>query len=104
MTDQEERMRREGVAAGNKIREEANGVADAVLLAAKAEAASITLINAALKEAQNNPMFIQVKSLEVERARIERWSGNVPNFLMTGGSGDGGGFLPMIQIPESASK
>lgn len=100
MASKEERLKREGIATANQRREEAQGEADAVELAAEAEANAITLINGALKEAQSNPLFIQVKALEVETTRINRWNGSVPSFVM---GSDGGGFVPMIQIPESAS-
>jgi len=102
MEDREERLRREGVAIANQAREEAQGQADAVRLMAEAEAASITLVNEALQEARENPIFLQIKALEVESQRIEAWNGTVPSFIM--GSDGGGGFLPMIQIPESATQ
>ena len=98
MADKEERMRREGVAIANKLEAEATGLANAAITKASGEAKAIMAINDALKEAQNNPLFIQVKSLEVETRRIEQWDGSVPNFLM---GGDGGGFVPMIQIPAT---
>lgn len=98
MASKEERMKREGVAIANQRREEAQGEADAVELAAQAESNAITLINNALKEAQSNPLFIQVKALEVETTRINQWNGSVPNFIL---GDNGGGFVPMIQIPET---
>lgn len=95
------RLEQEGEAKANEAREEARGKADAIKLVAEAEAESIKLVTAALEEAQQNPVFIEVKRLEVESQRIRQWNGSVPQMIF----GEGGnGFVPMIQIPQQAQK
>src|SRR5881409_1631977 len=36
---------------------------------------SPTVVNRALNEAQQNPVLYQLKALEVEKARVEKWDG-----------------------------
>jgi len=97
MADMKTRMGAEGEAAANKSRQIAKGEADSILLVKEAEAKGITLVNDALEKAKNNPMFVQIKVLEVEEKRINKWNGSVPQWT-TGDSG----FVPMIQIPAVA--
>ncbi len=66
----------------------AQGEADAVEIKATAEAAAITSVALALESAQNNPMFVEIKKLEVETARIKVWDGKYPTFFMGGGTED----------------
>lgn len=93
MEDQKKRMDAEGEAAANKARQIAKGTADGILLVKEAEAKGITVVNDALEKAKGNPMFVQIKMLEVEEKRIDKWNGSVPQWT-TGDSG----FVPMIQI------
>ncbi len=84
----------EGLAA--KARQEARGLADARTLAAQAEAGAIREISRAALEAQSNPLLLQLKSLEVEKARVERWDGKYPQWWM-GGAGSTPNLL--VQAP-----
>ena len=79
-----ERIELEANAVAEKARREAKGQADARTLAANAEADAIRAINTAAREAQGNPLLLQLKSLEVEKARIERWDGRYPQWWMAG--------------------
>lgn len=97
MDSKKQRMLEEGTASANQAREVARGEADAVLLVKEAEAKGITLVNDALRAAQGNPLFVQIKALEVESERIRQWNGTTPQFIM--GTDGGGGFVPMIQVP-----
>jgi len=99
MADMKTRMGAEGEAAANKARQIAKGSADGILLVKEAEAKGITLVNDALEKAKGNPMFVQIKALEVEEKRIDKWKGDVPQWT-TGNSG----FVPMIQIPAFTKK
>lgn len=94
MESKKSRMLQEGTAEANKIEEIAKGRAKAVLQEKEAEATGITLVNNALKEAQSNPLFVKIKSLEVEAQRIQKWNGEAPRFMM-GGNAD---FVPLMQI------
>jgi regulator of protease activity HflC (stomatin/prohibitin superfamily) len=97
MDDKQKRLEAEGKAEANQAREVAKGKADAIELVKAAEAKGITLVNDALKEAKENPLFVHIKALEVESERIEKWDGSVPKMMM---GSDGGGFVPMIQMSE----
>jgi len=105
MADQKKRMEAEGKAEADKARQvaigkadaarqEAQAIADAIAMKAKAEAQSIELVTKALKDAQSNPMFLEIKKLEVESQRIKKWNGSVPRMQL-------GGTAPtmMMQIP-----
>ena len=93
-----ERIELEANATAEKARREAQGQADARTTAAKAEAESIRMINAAAQEAQSNPLLLQLKSLEVEKARVEKWDGRYPQWWMGGASGSSGPNL-LLQVP-----
>jgi hypothetical protein len=73
----------EGMAV--KARQEALGLADARRTAASAEAEAIREINKAAQEAQSNPLLLQLKSLEVEKARVEKWDGRYPQTWLGAG-------------------
>lgn len=96
MASKEKRLEREGVAEANQVREVAKGRKDAAIIEAEGAAQGITLVNEASEAAAKNPLFLQLKMLEVEIARIQKWNGDVPKLTM----GDSGNFVPMIQVPE----
>src|SRR5204863_870504 len=73
-----ERMELEANGIAEKARREAQGQADSRKTAAAGEAEAIRLINSAAIEAQQNPLLMQLKGLEVEKARIEKWDGRYP--------------------------
>ena len=78
-----DRVRLEANAIAERARRVAAGEADAKKIAADAEAQSIREVTKALAEAQQNPLLYQLRGLEVERARVERWNGSYPSWLMT---------------------
>jgi len=82
-----ERIELEANAIAERARREASGIADAKMTAANAEAESIRKVTQALNEAQN-PVLYQLKALEVEKARVEKWDGRYPSWYM--GSANGG--------------
>jgi len=86
-----------------KARREAQGMADARKTAAAGEAEAIRVINQAALAAQQNPLLFQLKALEVEKNRIEKWDGRYPQ--MWWGSSASGGLSPNIlfQIPPLAT-
>jgi regulator of protease activity HflC (stomatin/prohibitin superfamily) len=94
MADKQERMKQQGIAEANQAREIAQGEADAKVLVMKAEADGIRMVNQALQEAQSNPLFIKVKTLEVESERIKKWKGDVPRMQFGGDTGA----IPLINI------
>jgi hypothetical protein len=61
------------------------------------------LINNAATEAQQNPLLLQLKGLEVEKARIEKWDGRYPQmWLGANGTGMTGSSL-LLQVPTTTS-
>jgi len=99
-----DRIELEASAVAEKARREAQGQADARTLAATAEAGAIRAINAAAQEAQGNPLLLQLKLLEVEKARIEKWDGRYPQWWMAGNAGGGPNLLLQTPLPGAANK
>ena len=95
-----ERLELEAQGFAEKARLEAQGQADSRKEAAAGEAEAIRVINEAALKAQQNPLLLQLKTLEVEKARIERWDGRYPQ-MWWGASGNGGPNL-MLQMPATA--
>ena len=85
-----------------KARREAQGQADARKAAAAGEAEAIRLINNAAAEAQQNSLLLQLRGLEVEKARIEKWDGRYPQ-MWFGASGTGM-MSPnlLLQVPSAS--
>ncbi len=81
-----DRVTLEANAIAERARRIAAGEADAKKTAAAAEAQAIRDVNKALAEAGQNPLLYQLRSLEVERARIERWNGQYPGYLLQTGT------------------
>jgi hypothetical protein len=94
-----ERIELEANATAEKARREAQGQADARKTAALAEAAAIREINKAAQEAQSNPLLLQLKQLEVEKARVEKWDGRYPQWWMAGSGMGGSGPNLLLQVP-----
>ena len=77
---------------------EAKAKADQIRAAAEGQADAIDRIAAATRQAENNPLFVQLKQLEVERDRIEKWDGRYPAYLMQLGPGQSGPQM-LLQLP-----
>jgi hypothetical protein len=92
-----ERIELEANAVAEKARREALGLADAKRTTAAAEAEAIREVNRALNEAQQNPVLYQLKALDVEKARVEKWDGKYPTYFM--GSAGGNPNL-LLQVPS----
>jgi hypothetical protein len=93
-----DRVTLEANAVAERARRIAAGEADAKKIAAVAEAEAIRQVNQALAEAKQNPLLYQLRSLEVERARVEHWNGQYPNYLLQTGSASPN---LMLQMPPS---
>lgn len=81
-----ERIELEANATAEKARREAMGLADARKTAASGEAEAIREVSRALAEAQQNPLLLQIKQLEIEKARVDRWDGKYPTWYFGGGA------------------
>ncbi len=77
-----DRVELEAQASAEKERRVAQGQADAKRLIAAAEADSIASVNKVLLESQQNPLVLQFKQLEVEKARVEKWGGAYPQYYL----------------------
>lgn len=69
-----------------KINSEATALAEASRSKAKGEADGIEFINVALAKANNNPQLIELRQIEVEKARIEKWNGTYPSTVAGAGA------------------
>jgi len=90
--DKNAQIEMEAKAIANKEREVARGIADgkrAVLQVAK--------------EAASDPVFLELRKLEVEEARIQKWDGKYPEYLMQMGS-SGSMLTLMLNMPVKAQK
>jgi hypothetical protein len=96
-----ERIELAAQAEANKVRTIAKGKADAVTTAATAEAAAIRQVADATKEAGEDPLFLELKKLEVENQRIAKWDGKYPTSLMSMGSSGSPDLL--LNVPIGAA-
>ncbi len=87
--DANERMQSEADSVAKSLRLKAQGEADGKLSVFKAEAQGIEAVNSALAKANQNPMLVQLKQIEVDKVRAERWDGKYPSWYMPGGNGQG---------------
>ena len=91
-----DRVTLEANAIAERARRIAAGEADAKKIGVAAEAQAIRDVNKALAEAPQNPLLYQLRSLEVERARVERWNGQYPGYLLQTGASSPN---LMLQLP-----
>jgi len=89
--DKNRRIEKEAEAIANKEREVAKGIADGK-----------RAVLAVAKEAAEDPVFLELRKLEVEEARIQKWDGRYPTYLLQ----TGGGQSPMLMmnLPTSGGK
>jgi len=99
-----ERLELEAQGLAEKARRDAQGQADARKTAASAEAEAIRLINAAALEAQQNPLLLQLKSLELERSRVEKWDGRYPQMWLAGSAAGGPNLMFQVPLPAGSQK
>ena len=82
-----ERVELEAQATANQARTIAEGEADAIRKMAQAT-----------REAQSDPLFLQLKMLEVQQDRIRKWDGSYPTYLMQLGGADEGPQM-LVELP-----
>jgi len=85
-TDANKRIELEALAVAQAARSKGQGDADARYSVFQAEAKGIEAVNAALAKANQNPMLVQLKQIEVDKVRAEKWDGRYPQWYMGGGS------------------
>jgi hypothetical protein len=96
-----DRLELEAQGFAEKARREAKGQADSRKTSAAGEAEAIRVINSAALEAQQNPLLLQLKALEIEKARIEKWDGRYPQMWF--GANGTGAMSPnlLLQVPTA---
>ena len=90
-----ERIELEAEAFANKARTIAQGEADAVKIAAEAEANAIALVAEAARKAGEDPLFLELKRLEVKTIHENKWDGRYPTTMLGAGSAPG----LLMQLP-----
>lgn len=92
-----ERVTLEANATAERARREATGQADAKKIIAAGEAQAIREVSHALTDGPQMPLLYQLKALDVEKFRVEKWSGNYPTYYMGTGSPN-----LLFQVPSPA--
>lgn len=88
-TDANARIELEATALAQAARTKAKGEADGKLSVFNAEADGISAVNKALAAANQNPQLVELKRLDVEKVKAERWDGKLPVWTMGGASAPG---------------
>jgi hypothetical protein len=98
---QQERANSITLATGQSeaIRLVAEATAKGNLLKAQADASGIEAVNKATKEAAENPLFLQVRKLDVQVKMYDKWNGAVPATLIAGS-----GVTPNIFLPNTPAE
>lgn len=78
------------------VRLEAEAIAKGNLLKSQADASGIEVVAKATQAAASNPLFLEVRRLDVQTKMYEKWSGGVPTTVISGG-----GVTPNIFLPSS---
>jgi hypothetical protein len=103
-TKENERIKLEAEGQATAQLLKAKAEADSKALVATAEAKAVGAISEALKAAQGNPMLVQMKLLEIERARAEKWDGKYPQWMMGALPGQSPNLLlTMPATPQNAT-
>ena len=97
--DKNRTIEKAAIGVKNAAITKAEGEAESVKIAAVAEAQAILAVAKAAQEANSNPVFLELKKLEVEMARLGVWDGKYPNWIT-----DGGGEKLGIFVNASAEK
>lgn len=100
--DKNKRIEAEADAKAKAAEKEAQGIANGNLLKAKAEAEGIDAINKAIERAQSNLSLLELKRLEIEKIKYEKWSGKYPDTVVGSGANvwvglDGEKKLPAVE-------
>lgn len=87
-----------------QIELEAKGLANKLKTQAEAQAEVIRQMAQATREAQQDPLFLTLKRLEVEEKRVEKWDGRYPTYYL--GMDSENGMRPelVVQVPAVAPK
>lgn len=73
-----ERMISESKATAQSVQEKAKGAAEGYVIEAKGKADAVALELKALNDAQSNPIYMELKKIEVSKEFNSRWNGSLP--------------------------
>jgi hypothetical protein len=79
------------------VRLEAEAIAKGNLLKAQADASGIEAVSKATQVASSNPLFLEVRKLDVQTKMYEKWTGQVPSTVIADG-----GVHPNIFLPTTS--
>ena len=96
--DKNRTIEKAAIGLKNSAITKAEGAAQSVTIAAEAEAGAILAVAKAASEANSNPVFLELKKLEVEMARLKVWNGQYPQWL-TGGNAEKLGIFVTAPTP-----
>ncbi|MBN1763622.1 MAG: hypothetical protein JW860_00025 [Sedimentisphaerales bacterium] len=63
-----------------RIEKEAEALKNAAIIKANGEAQGIRLVAQAIEEANKNPAFLELRKIEVEAERVQKWDGQYPHY------------------------
>ncbi len=92
-----ERITLEAEATADKLRTEAKGAADAKVTESEGEAKSLLARAEAVKQA--GPALFQLRQLEIDQKRVEKWDGKYPIYYFGAGGGNQGMLLNVPTPP-----
>ena len=78
---------------------EANAIAEKARRIASGEADALRMVNEATSEAQENPVFLAMKRLDIDKIRAEKWDGAYPQWFMGGDGGLDSSLLMQMPTP-----
>lgn len=76
--DKNTRINSEAEALSKAAETQARGVANGNLLKFEAEAKGLLAVNDAIAKANNNPIIVELKRIEVEKIKADKWNGTYP--------------------------
>jgi hypothetical protein len=97
-----DRIELEANGVAEKARREALGLADAKKTQADADSEAIRKMDKALNEAAQSPLLLQLKAMDVEKARIEKWDGRYPTWYIGSNEGKMPQLMVSVPAPEAA--
>lgn len=95
--DKNQKLKEEGQGEADKMREVAKGKKDAAITEAEGKGKAIDMVAEATKRAEGNPMFLEIRKLEVQQEQIKQWDGKYPMYMMTMGSSPN----MMLNVPST---
>jgi hypothetical protein len=84
--DKNRKIEMEALALAQAAETQAKGIANGNLLKAEAEAKGIEAVNLAIAKANNNPMLLELRKIEVMKVQMEKWTGSYPSTVVGEGA------------------